>query len=236
MNRQPTQRPASVSRGTALLAAPAHRDSTARLLAVDDPLPLAFTTKQPLLQVSNATAGVLKIAPQGLLTLLGSFTLALRPSAVVLLLLRQALRRAVMQTLPVPCLPHQPDMFLPRQRDKLTRKRRRLSELRARLALPHRRPVHAAYGSASGKWCPALRASPRRTATGSPNIYQMQRAPRGKWLKRFRLSSSVCTHNAEVEGSSPSLTTTFQRNSTRFMAMASSKGMAVTLSFKLYRC
>jgi hypothetical protein len=97
VNGQPARRPASVSRGTALLAAPAHRVSTARLLALDDPLPLAFTTKQPLLQISNATAGVPKIAPQGLLTLLGSFTLALQPSAVVLFLLRQALRRAVIE-------------------------------------------------------------------------------------------------------------------------------------------
>ena len=35
----------------------------------------------------------------------------------------------------------------------------------------------------------------------------MQRAPRGKLLKKFRLTSTHCTHNAEVEGSSPSLTT-----------------------------
>src|ERR1700737_4520228 len=36
---------------------------------------------------------------------------------------------------------------------------------------------------------------------------QLQRTPRGKLLKLLRLSSNIGTHNAEVEGSSPSLTT-----------------------------
>ena len=34
----------------------------------------------------------------------------------------------------------------------------------------------------------------------------LQRAPRGKLLKILELSTYVCTHNAEVEGSRPSLT------------------------------
>ena len=36
---------------------------------------------------------------------------------------------------------------------------------------------------------------------------QLQRAPRGKLLKLLRLFYKIGTHNAEVEGSSPSLTT-----------------------------
>jgi len=36
---------------------------------------------------------------------------------------------------------------------------------------------------------------------------QMQRTPRGKLLKILSRLLSHCTHNAEVEGSSPSLTT-----------------------------
>jgi hypothetical protein len=35
----------------------------------------------------------------------------------------------------------------------------------------------------------------------------LQRAPRGKLLKILRLSFNFSAHNAEVEGSSPSLTT-----------------------------
>jgi hypothetical protein len=71
-----------------LLSAPAHRRSTRPLLAIDRPPPLAFATKQPLLQISNATAGVLQIALQGLLTLFGTFNLALQMPAVVGFLLR----------------------------------------------------------------------------------------------------------------------------------------------------
>jgi hypothetical protein len=59
-----------------------------RLLAIDYPPPLAFATKQPLLQISNATARVLQIVPQGLLTLLGTFTLALQTPAVIGFLFR----------------------------------------------------------------------------------------------------------------------------------------------------
>ena len=77
-----------MSRGTALLAAPAYRRGTARLLSLDDPTTLAFTTEQPLLQISNASAGVLQIAPQGLLTLLGTVALALQTPAIVRFLLR----------------------------------------------------------------------------------------------------------------------------------------------------
>ena len=35
----------------------------------------------------------------------------------------------------------------------------------------------------------------------------LQRAPRGKWLKIGTYLLQWCTHNAGVEGSSPSLTT-----------------------------
>jgi hypothetical protein len=66
-----------VARGSALLATPTYRRLATLLLVLDDRAAFALTTKQPLLQVSNAPAGVLQVAPQGLLTLLGRFTLAL---------------------------------------------------------------------------------------------------------------------------------------------------------------
>ena len=62
MHRQRTQEAASVSRGAALLSAPAHRRSTVPVLSIDDPMPLALTTEQPLLQISNAPARILQIA------------------------------------------------------------------------------------------------------------------------------------------------------------------------------
>jgi len=71
-------------------------------LAINHPPPLALTSKQPLLEISNATARVLQIALQGLRTLFGTFYLALQTPAVVGFLLRQAHRRTVMQPPPVP--------------------------------------------------------------------------------------------------------------------------------------
>ena len=167
-----------------LLAALAQTRCTAPLLIIDRPPPLRLAPEQALLQVSNTSPGVLQLLLQGLLTPCSAFHLRSQPFPVLTLQTRQPLRALRMQALPIPPLPDQLNVLLPRESNELPRKGR-IPRCPALCEIPRRQTVHAAYRTGIEKWCsaPPLQRPPKRDGfteylrlghKKSPQVYDLR--------------------------------------------------------------